>query len=82
MGLGKGFWDMLKPVGRMESLESLRGKVLAVDLSFWMIQLLSSVKGIPLRKPHLRLLFFRTIHLVAKVSYSCMSDKRPMDAYI
>lgn len=65
--MGKGFWDVLKPVARMESLDSLRGKVLAIDLSFWMIQLLTRVKGIPLRKPHIRLLFFRTIHLVAKI---------------
>ncbi|MCO5559023.1 hypothetical protein L7F22_012615 [Adiantum nelumboides] len=67
MGVSRGFWDVLKPVARHESLDSLRGKVLAIDLSFWMIQLLSRVKGVPLRKPHIRLLFFRTIHLVAKI---------------
>ncbi|KAI5079793.1 hypothetical protein GOP47_0005272 [Adiantum capillus-veneris] len=67
MGVSRGFWDVLKPVARHESLDSLRGKLLAIDLSFWMIQLLSRVKRVPLRKPHIRLLFFRTIHLVAKI---------------
>ncbi|KAH7301809.1 hypothetical protein KP509_23G044300 [Ceratopteris richardii] len=70
MGVTRGFWNVLKPVARIETLESLRGKVLAIDLSFWMIQLLSRVKGIFIRKPHVRLLFFRTIHLIVKVGAS------------
>jgi flap endonuclease GEN len=98
MGLGKCFWDVVKPVARIQSLDSLRGKALAIDLSFWMIQLLSSVKRIPLRKPHLRLLFFRTLHLVAKVPGSSFvvtgirsmhtfldrfcGGRNPIDAYI
>lgn len=67
MGVGGGFWEELKPVVRKQNLDSLRGKKLAIDLSYWMIQTLTAVKGARIRKPHIRLLFFRTIQLVAKI---------------
>jgi DNA excision repair protein ERCC-5 len=31
----KNLWQLLSPVGRKISLETLRGKVLAVDVSIW-----------------------------------------------
>eukprot|EP00249_Psilotum_nudum_P036985 c920_g1_i1 orf=520-2589(-) len=66
MGVGGGFWEMLRPIANREDLDWLRGKKLAIDLSYWIVQQGTAVKG-NVRKPHLRLLFFRTINLVAKL---------------
>ncbi|KAJ0235632.1 Flap endonuclease GEN-like 1 [Hirschfeldia incana] len=65
MGVGGKFWDLLKPYGRHEGSDYLREKRVAVDLSFWIIQHETAVKGLAL-KPHLRLTFFRTINLFSK----------------
>ncbi|XP_010523049.1 PREDICTED: flap endonuclease GEN-like 1 [Tarenaya hassleriana] len=65
MGVGGKFWDFLKPYARHEGLDSLRDKRVAVDLSFWIVQHATAVKGF-VRKPHLRLTFFRTINLFSK----------------
>ncbi|KAJ7198934.1 hypothetical protein O6H91_Y499300 [Diphasiastrum complanatum] len=66
MGIGGGFWDVLRPIARLEDLSSLRGKKVAIDLSYWMIQQQRAVKG-SARNPHLRLTFFRVVNLVARV---------------
>ncbi|KAL0732238.1 hypothetical protein Bca4012_008447 [Brassica carinata] len=65
MGVGGKFWDLLRPYGRHEGCDYLRDKRVAVDLSFWIIQQETAVKGFAL-KPHLRLTFFRTINLFSK----------------
>ncbi|KAG5387650.1 hypothetical protein IGI04_039120 [Brassica rapa subsp. trilocularis] len=65
MGVGGKFWDLLRPIGRHEGSDYLRDKRVAVDLSFWIIQHETAVKGLAL-KPHLRLTFFRTINLFSK----------------
>ncbi|KAL0654731.1 hypothetical protein Bca4012_097422 [Brassica carinata] len=65
MGVGGKFWDLLRPYGRHEGSDYLRDKRVAVDLSFWIIQHETAVKGLAL-KPHLRLTFFRTINLFSK----------------
>ncbi|CAH2039356.1 unnamed protein product [Thlaspi arvense] len=65
MGVGGKFWDLLRPYARHEGFHYLRDKRVAVDLSFWIIQHETAVKGFVL-KPHLRLTFFRTINLFSK----------------
>ncbi|XP_015899347.1 flap endonuclease GEN-like 1 isoform X2 [Ziziphus jujuba] len=65
MGFGGKFWDLLKPYARNEGFDFLRNKRVAVDLSFWIVQHETAIKG-NARNPHLRLIFFRTISLFAK----------------
>ncbi|CAL0318694.1 unnamed protein product [Lupinus luteus] len=58
-----GLWELLSPVGRRVSVESLAGKTLAVDASIWMVQFLKAMrdeKGEMIRNAHL-LGFFRRI---------------------
>ncbi|KAL1217119.1 Flap endonuclease GEN-like 1 [Cardamine amara subsp. amara] len=65
MGVGGKFWDLLRPYARQEGFDYLTNKRVAVDLSFWIVQHETAVKGFAL-KPHLRLTFFRTINLFSK----------------
>ncbi|KAL3526027.1 hypothetical protein ACH5RR_014399 [Cinchona calisaya] len=58
-----GLWDLLAPVGRRVSVETLTGKRLAIDASIWMIQFMKAMrdeKGEMVRNAHL-LGFFRRI---------------------
>ncbi|RDX83213.1 Flap endonuclease GEN-like 1, partial [Mucuna pruriens] len=66
MGVGGNFWDLLKPYARNEGFDFLRNKRVAVDLSFWIVQHENAIKTHHVRKPHLRLTFFRTINLFSK----------------
>ncbi|KAL3829619.1 hypothetical protein ACJIZ3_018421 [Penstemon smallii] len=65
MGVGGNFWDLLKPHARFEGFDFLRNKRVAVDLSYWIVQHETAIKGYT-RKPHIRLTFFRTINLFSK----------------
>lgn len=65
MGVGGNFWDLLKPYARPEGFDYLRNKRVAVDLSFWIVQHETAIRGY-VRNPHLRLTFFRTINLFSK----------------
>ncbi|XP_031495195.1 flap endonuclease GEN-like 1 isoform X2 [Nymphaea colorata] len=66
MGVGGGgFWELLKPLARYEDFEFLRDKKVAVDLSYWIVQHETALRG-SARNPHLRLTFFRTINLFSK----------------
>lgn len=65
MGVGGNFWDLLKPYARHEGFDFLRNKRVAVDLSYWIVQHETAIKGYAW-KPHLRLTFFRTINLFSK----------------
>lgn len=65
MGVGGGFWDLLKPYARAEGFDYLREKRVAVDLSFWVVQHETAIKA-DARNPHIRLIFFRTINLFSK----------------
>ncbi|GMH07966.1 hypothetical protein Nepgr_009806 [Nepenthes gracilis] len=59
----QGLWDLLSPVGRRISVETLSGKRLAIDASIWMIQFMKAMrdeKGEMTRNAHL-LGFFRRI---------------------
>ncbi|KAK7395619.1 hypothetical protein VNO78_16183 [Psophocarpus tetragonolobus] len=58
-----GLWELLSPVGRRVSVETLAGKTLAVDASIWMVQFVKAMrddKGEMVRNAHL-LGFFRRI---------------------
>ncbi|XP_074286681.1 DNA repair protein UVH3 isoform X2 [Silene latifolia] len=58
-----GLWDLLAPVGRRVSVETLSGKRLAIDASIWMVQFMKAMrdeKGEMVRNAHL-LGFFRRI---------------------
>ncbi|XP_047177893.1 flap endonuclease GEN-like 1 [Vigna umbellata] len=66
MGVGGNFWELLKPYARREGFDFLRNKRVAVDLSFWIVQHENAMKATHVRKPHLRITFFRTINLFSK----------------
>ncbi|KAL2892305.1 Flap endonuclease GEN-like 1 [Bienertia sinuspersici] len=66
MGVGGKFWDALKPYARYEGFDFLRNKKIAVDLSLWIVQHHTAIHSPRVRKPHLRLTFFRTINLFSK----------------
>ncbi|KAF2316157.1 hypothetical protein GH714_041496 [Hevea brasiliensis] len=58
-----GLWDLLAPVGRRVSVETLSGKKLAIDASIWIVQFMKAMrdeKGEMVRSAHL-LGFFRRI---------------------
>ncbi|KAG7981920.1 hypothetical protein I3843_04G023000 [Carya illinoinensis] len=58
-----GLWELLAPVGRRVSVETLAGKKLAIDASIWMVQFMKAMrdeKGEMIRNAHL-LGFFRRI---------------------
>lgn len=65
MGIGGHFWELLKPYAKYEGFDFLRNKRVAVDLSYWIVQHETAIKGYA-RHPHLRLIFFRTINLFSK----------------
>ncbi|CAI0455650.1 unnamed protein product [Linum tenue] len=59
----QGLWDLLAPVGRRVSVETLSGKRLAIDASIWLVQFMKAMrdeKGDMVRNAHL-LGFFRRI---------------------
>ncbi|KAI3963309.1 hypothetical protein MKW98_022731 [Papaver atlanticum] len=58
-----GLWELLAPVGRRVSVETLAGKRLAIDASIWMVQFMKAMrdeKGEMVRNAHI-LGFFRRI---------------------
>ncbi|KAF3632057.1 Flap endonuclease GEN-like 1 [Capsicum annuum] len=65
MGVAGNFWDLLKPYARSEGFDFLRNKRVSVDLSYWIVQQETALKG-QIRNPHIRLIFFRTINLLSK----------------
>ncbi|KAK7340205.1 hypothetical protein VNO77_20902 [Canavalia gladiata] len=65
MGVGGNLWNLLKPYAQYEGFDFLRNKRVAVDLSFWIVQHENAIKT-HVRKPHLRLTFFRIINLFSK----------------
>ncbi|KAL5201147.1 hypothetical protein ABZP36_035501 [Zizania latifolia] len=69
MGVGGSFWDLLKPYARHEGAGYLRGRRVAVDLSFWVVSHSTAIRARSphAREPHLRTLFFRTLSLFSKM---------------
>ncbi|XP_061180029.1 DNA excision repair protein ERCC-5 homolog [Saccostrea echinata] len=63
----QGLWQLLQPTGRPVSLQSLEGKVLAVDVSIWLHQAVKGMRdksGNPLPNAHLHVLFTRVCKLL------------------
>jgi DNA excision repair protein ERCC-5 len=63
----QGLWQLLEASGRSVSLESLQGKVLAVDVSLWLHQFVHGVvgsDGTPVYNGHLIGLFNRICKLL------------------
>ncbi|RID59977.1 hypothetical protein BRARA_F03166 [Brassica rapa] len=59
----QGLWELLAPVGRRVSVETLAGKRLAIDASIWMVQFIKAMrdeKGDMVQNAHL-IGFFRRI---------------------
>ena len=40
----KGLWRLLMPIGRRISIETLEGKILAIDASIWLTQFLKAMR--------------------------------------
>lgn len=40
----KDLWQLLAPVGRRVSVESLEGKILAIDMSIWLTQFIKAMR--------------------------------------
>ncbi|XP_076096538.1 DNA excision repair protein ERCC-5-like [Mytilus galloprovincialis] len=63
----QGLWQLLNPTGRPVSLQSLEGKILAVDVSIWLHQAVKGMRdrdGNPLPNAHLQVLFNRLCKLL------------------
>uniref|UniRef100_A0A915LBH9 Uncharacterized protein n=1 Tax=Romanomermis culicivorax TaxID=13658 RepID=A0A915LBH9_ROMCU len=60
----EGLWKILNSTKENVTLESLNGKILAVDLSIWIYQALRSGGASKSRNAHLKILFFRICKLL------------------
>ncbi|XP_071085073.1 DNA excision repair protein ERCC-5-like [Haliotis cracherodii] len=63
----QGLWQLLQAAGKPVSLESLEGKILAVDVSIWLHQAAKGMRdkdGNPLPNAHLQSLFSRVCKLL------------------
>ena len=70
-------WQLLAPAGVKIPLTSLKGKIIAVDLSSWIVESIQTFKRPGIPKPHLRNLFFRCVHLTrlgVKLVFVCDGD--------
>lgn len=43
----KDLWQLLGPVGRRVSVETLEGKILAIDASVWIVQFIKASCALP-----------------------------------
>ncbi|CAD5119273.1 DgyrCDS7901 [Dimorphilus gyrociliatus] len=63
----QGLWQLIDATGKAVDLESLSGKVLAIDVSIWINQALKGMRdrdGNPIHNAHLSLLFNRICKLL------------------
>ena len=67
----KDLWQVLAPVGRRVGIETLEGKVLAIDVSIWLVQFIKAMRdqsGRPIENAHILGSFRRLLKLIfAKV---------------
>ena len=74
----KDLWQLLAPVGRRVSIETLEGKVVAVDVSIWITQFVKAMRdddGKMIKNAHLIGTVRRILRLVfllyVSFSFSC-----------
>lgn len=63
----KGLWELLSPVGRRVNIETLEGKILAIDASIWITQFINAMQdeeGKIIKNAHL----IGTLRRILKVS--------------
>lgn len=41
----QGLWKLLSPAARTVSIETLRNKTLAIDISIWMVQFIKAMRN-------------------------------------
>ena len=64
-----GLWDLLAPIGRIISIETLEGKRLAIDMSIWLTQFIKAMRnedGTMIKNAHL----IGTIKRLLKLLYN------------
>lgn len=65
----KDLWQLLAPVGRRVSIETLEGKVLAIDMSIWLTQFIKAMRdeeGKMVKNAHL----IGTLRRILKLLYN------------
>ncbi|XP_066595635.1 flap endonuclease GEN [Prorops nasuta] len=60
----KHLWNIISPLGEKKPIHVLQGKVIAIDLSCWVVDSQTVTDNIAQPKMYLRNLFFRTIFLL------------------
>ena len=66
MGI-QNFWDLVEPSGRNVSIECMRGKRLAVDISIWLHQIIHAMRtttGETIPNAHIYIVIFRLCKLI------------------
>lgn len=64
----KDLWQLLSPIGRRVSIETLEGKILAIDMSIWITQFIKAMRdddGKMLKNAHI----LGTIRRILKLLY-------------
>ncbi len=64
----KGLWELLAPVGRRIHIETLEGKILAIDASIWITQFIKAMRdqeGKVVKNAHI----LGTLRRILKVFY-------------
>lgn len=67
----KGLWQLIKPAGRPVSLETLEGKILAIDVSIWLNKAAKGMRdkhGNQIYNAHLVMMF----HRICKLLFYCV----------
>ena len=60
-------WQVLRPTGRRIGIDSLEGKVLAIDISIWLVQFVKAMRdtsGRPIPNSHILGSFRRLLKLI------------------
>jgi len=60
----KHLWSIIDEAKSKQTLDYLRGKVISVDLSIWIVEAIKTLQfNASILKPHLRNIFYRVINL-------------------
>ena len=70
----KGLWELLSPIGRRVTIETLEGKILAIDVSIWIIQFIKAMQdeeGKVIKNSHLIGTIRRILKVILSSSLIC-----------